>query len=119
MIRYSPIGLVVAFIFVVFGPHNWFLASDRAQHTQVAQSALSSVLPDASTIGDQPRRGQIDAVETKQGYVVRVESGIRLRYDIIVGILLLLFAWPIRKMARKRRQDASDLADESANAARD
>ncbi len=107
MVRYSPIGILLLIVFVVFGPHDWFFASNRSQHTQVPPSAISSVLPDANSVGDQPRHGMVDAIETKQGYIVRTESGLPLRYDVLVMILVLAY-WAYRKMAVQGRQDRSD-----------
>lgn len=112
MIRYSPIGIAIAILFLLFGPHNWFFASDRADHTQVSQSALSSVLPDANSVGDQPRHAMVDAVQTKQGFIVRTASGLQLRYELFVLAFLALFGLPIRKYLLSRRQDPPNPREE-------
>lgn len=111
MIRYSPIGIVVAILFILFGPHVWFFASDRANHTQVSQTAVSSILPDANSVGDQPRHSMVDAVETKQGWVVRTASGLQLHYELVGLGFLLVFGWPMRKYLLSRRQDPPDGVD--------
>jgi len=108
MIRYSPIGIALAILFLLFGPHDWFLASNRADHAQASPSALSSVLPDANSVGDQPRHSMVDAVETRQGFMVRTASGLQFRYELLVMGLLLVFGWPIRKCLLSRRRSPPD-----------
>lgn len=107
MIRYSPIGIVLAIVFILLGPHDWFVSPNRSAHIQASPSALSTVLPDVNSVGDQPRRGMVDAVQTKQGWVVRTASGLTLRYELFVGAMLLIFGWPLRKFLISRQQDRS------------
>ena len=111
MIRYSPIGLLMVIIFAIFGPHNWFMASDLSNHTQAVPSALSSSLPDASTVSDQPNRG-MDIIATKQGFMVRTQSSRSHNFNLLIIAVLLLFAWPLRKMATGGKQDVSDADDD-------
>lgn len=105
MIRYSPIGIVITLLFLVFGPHECFRASDRSGHAQVAASALSSILPDANKVGDLPSRSMVDAVETKQGWIVRTASRGQLRFQLVAGAFLLALAWFLRKTGLIRRQN--------------
>lgn len=100
MIRYSPIGLIVAALFLLLGPHDWLNTAERPSHTAPLASPVTPILPDANSLGDQPRRSMVDAVQTKQGWLVRVEHGLPLRYDLIVIPLIIAAGWYVRRQAR-------------------
>jgi hypothetical protein len=114
MIRVRPFALVIAIIFIVFGPHNWWIAgSNRVSQPPPQPTALSWILPDAASFGDRPRRGGIDAIQTKQGWMVRIASRGQLLGDLFVMAVVFAFYWPLRQKALARKQDEPDSAVEN------
>lgn len=100
-------------LFMVLGPQTWFLASNRASHTQAQPTPISSVLPDAASISDQPTRGMVDEVQTKQGWMTRIESPRRMLGSVIAMAVVFAFYWPLRQkaLARKHDQPNSEVED--------
>ena len=69
---------------------------------------LSSILPDAANLSAQPSRGSIDAVQTRQGWMIRFASRRRMVENTLIALVVVAFAWPLRKkaLARKRQEEA-------------
>ena len=115
MIRVRPLGLVLAILFMVLGPQSWFLARNRAAHTQAQPVLISPILPDAAAVSDQPTRGAADMVQTKQGWKVRIGSTGRDLEYLLVGAAVFAFYWPLRQKALARKREDADPAGEGSN----
>ena len=114
MIRVGPVGIILAILFIAFGPHNSFYSSNRWSQAETQPGPLSSILPDAANLSDQPSRGNIDAVQTRQGWMIRIASRRRMVENTLIALVVVAFAWPLRKkaLAREREEEANRGEDE-------
>src|SRR5437588_6738518 len=102
MIRVRPLGMALAILFMVLGPHTSWIAGSKPA-PQAPSTPVSWILPDQANVSDRPTHGDIDAVQTKQGWKVRFPSKGQFIGGWLVLAVVFAFYWPLRKKALARK----------------